>query len=79
MNYDKKALFAMGLAYATHIPVVELEGNNVIYPPLPGFSRRPFVGKDRFEHAQEYLTNLESQHISDEALVYYELMKKFNS
>ncbi|MBT4376867.1 hypothetical protein HOD29_05840 [archaeon] len=76
--HNKKGLFVMGLGYSLDVPVIELEGNVIPYPPLAGLSRRILVGKDRFEHAKQYLTNLQSQHITDEALVYYDLMKRFN-
>lgn len=77
-DQDKKGLFALGLTDATDMVAVELEGNPIPYPPLAGLNRRFFVGKDRFKHAEYYLTKLDSQHISDEALVYYDVMKNFN-
>jgi hypothetical protein len=77
-KHDKKGLFFMGMGYALDIPVIELEGNVIPYPPLLGLARRALVGKDRFKQAEHYLKNLKSQHITDEALVYYDLMKKFN-
>lgn len=72
------ALFLMGIAYTTKVPIILLEGHNIPYPPLLGLARRVMVGENRFEHLKEYLNNLKSQHISDEALVYYNLMNKFN-
>jgi hypothetical protein len=36
------------------------------------------MGKERFDVAREYLERLQSQHISDEALICYELMNKYN-
>ncbi|HKL23280.1 MAG TPA: hypothetical protein VJ895_00850 [Candidatus Nanoarchaeia archaeon] len=84
VNFDKgkkhspEGLFLMGLAYKTEIPIVLLEGNEIPYPPLVGLARRVMVGKNRFNHLNEYLTNLKSQHIEDESMVYYNLMKKFN-
>jgi hypothetical protein len=77
-KHDPKALFYMGVADATGVPVLLLEGNSIPYPPLLGLARRVLFGECRFEQAIEYLSNLGSQHISDEALVYYDLMKKFN-
>lgn len=77
-KHNKNGLFAMGLAYHTKVPILLLEGNNIPYPPLPGLARRTLVKEDRFEQAKEYLKNLGSQHIQDEALVYYNLMNKFN-
>lgn len=77
--HEKHGLFYMGVGYATKVPILELEGNSVPYPPLLGLARRVLVGRDRFKQAKEYLTNLKSQHIDDEALVYYNLMKKFNN
>lgn len=84
VNFDKhkkhnpEALFAMGLAYQTKVPIILLEGNQIPYPPLLGLARRVMYGENRFSHIKEYLKNLKSQHISDEALVYYNLMNKFN-
>ena len=81
VNFEKgwkpEGLLAMGIGYALKIPVLELEGNNIPYPPLMGLARRVLTGEKRFEQAREYIQNLKSQHISDEALVYYDLMKKF--
>lgn len=84
LNFDKgkkhspEGLFLMGLAYKTEVPVILLEGNDIPYPPLMGLARRVMIGENRFDHLEEYLNNLESQHISDEAIVYYNLMSKFN-
>ena len=84
VNFEKgqkhaaDGLFLMGLAYYTEVPIILLEGNDVPYPPLLGLARRVMVGPNRFDHLNEYLKNLKSQHIADEALVYYNLMNKFN-
>lgn len=78
-QHSKYGLYHMGLAYATEVPIIELEGNSKFpYPPLPGLARRSFVGKERFNVAREYLERLQSQHISDEALICYDLMTKYN-
>jgi hypothetical protein len=78
-QHSKYGLYHMGLAYATEVPIIELEGNSKFpYPPLPGLARRVFMGKERFHVAKEYLERLQSQHISDEALICYELMAKYN-
>lgn len=76
-KHSPEALFLMGIAYQTKVPIILLEGHSIPYPPLLGLARRVLVGENRFEHLEEYLKNLESQHISDEALVYYNLMNKF--
>lgn len=76
--HDKKGLFFMGLSYALDIPILEIEGNPIIYPPLAGLARRTLDKPERFIQAEQYLKNLSSQHIEEEALVYYALMKKFN-
>lgn len=77
-SHNRKGLFFMGLGYALDVPVLELEANIVPYPVLPGLARRTLFGPDRFIQAQYYLQNLTSQHIEEEAPVYYALMKKFN-
>ncbi len=77
-GHDKTGLFYMGVGYALKIPVIMVEGNSVPYPPLLGLSRRVMVGEKRFEQLDYYLENLESQHIAEEAKVYYNLMKKFD-
>jgi len=77
-GHDKKALFYMGMGYALKIPTILVEGNSVPYPPLLGLARRVLVGDKRHEQLNYYLENLKSQHISDEAVVYYNLMKKFD-
>jgi len=78
-QHSKYGLYHIGLAYATEVPIIELEGNSKFpYPPLPGLARRTFIGKERFDVAREYLERLQSQHISDEALICYELMNKYN-
>ncbi len=77
-KHDKNALFLMGLGYQVKVPIISLEGNNIPYPPLQGLARRTLTGPDRLVYAREYLTNLKSQYIEDESMIYYELMKKFN-
>lgn len=77
-GHNSRGLFYMGVGYALEIPTILVEGNNVPYPPLLGLSRRVMVGDKRHEQLEFYLENLESQHISDEAMVYYDLMKKFD-
>ncbi|MBU2576357.1 MAG: hypothetical protein KKF50_01410 [Nanoarchaeota archaeon] len=77
-EHDPKGLFYMGVSYALKIPVIMVEGNSVPYPPLLGLARRVMVGEKRLEQLEYYLENLKSQHVSDEALVYYDLMRKFN-
>ncbi|MDP3966139.1 MAG: hypothetical protein Q8Q04_01265 [archaeon] len=78
-NYDnKKALYFMGVAYALDIPVILVDENPANYPTLPALSRRTFHDENRIERLDFYLDRLESLKIGDEALVYYELMKKFN-
>jgi hypothetical protein len=77
-KHDPNALFLMGLGFQSKVPIIHLEGHNIPYPPLLGLARRVMIGPNRIEHAREYLKNLKSQHIKDEALVYYHLMKKFN-
>lgn len=77
-KHNSEGLFFMGAGAGLKIPVILLEGNNIPYPPLVGLSRRPLFGEKRFEYLEEYLKNLGSQHISDEALTYYNLMNKFN-
>ena len=76
--HDTYGLFYMGIGYATETPILELEGNTIPYPPLMGLARRVLIGPKRFDYAKDYLTHLESQHIDDEALIYYQLMKKYN-
>ncbi len=78
-KHDEKALFFMGVGYQVGVPTLLLEGSAIPYPPLTGLARRVLVGENRFEQACEYLKNLGPQHIEDEALVYYALMKKFNN
>jgi hypothetical protein len=77
-GHDENALFYMGAGYALKTPVIMLEGNSVPYPPLLGLARRVMVGEERFGQLDYYLENLKSQHVSDEAVVYYNLMKEFD-
>lgn len=82
-NFDYKNISSgdfkkLQLAYNSKIPVIMLSENEEIEKSIANLTRRVMVGKDRFVHAQEYLKNLSSQHISDEALTYYNLMNKFN-
>ena len=76
---NKYGLYHMGIAYATGVPIIMLEGNKIPYFPLPGLARRTFVGNEKFDMARDYLTRLSSQHINDEAKVCYELFKKYNT
>ena len=75
-NRDKKAILFMGMSYALKIPVVMIEENPIIYPPLAGLPRRIFTKK---EIALDYLLRLDSQEIQDEAKVMYSLFQKYNS
>ena len=77
-GHDSRGLFYMGVGYATKTPVIMVEGNSVPYPPLLGLARRVMVGDKRHEQLAFYLENLKSQHVSEEAVVYYNLMKKFD-
>ncbi len=75
-NRDKKAILFMGMSYALKIPIVMIEENPIIYPPLAGLPRRIFTKK---EIALDYLIRLESQEIQDEAKVMYSLFQKYKS
>jgi hypothetical protein len=77
-KHNKKALFAMGVAYQTKTPTILLEGNNIPYPPLLGLARRVMTGEGKIDYTIQYLRNIRSQHIKNEALTYYYLMKQFN-
>jgi hypothetical protein len=78
LNYHKYGLYHMGIGYATKVPIIELDGNPFPYPPLLGLARRVFTGDKRFEIAEKYLSELNSQHISDEAMICYKLFKEYN-
>ena len=75
-NRDKRAIFFMGMSYTLKIPIVMIEENPIIYPPLAGLPRRIFTKK---EIALDYLTRLNSQEIQDEAKVMYSLFQKYKS
>jgi len=75
-NRDKKAILFMGMSYALKIPVIMIEENPIIYPPLAGLPRRIFAKK---EIALDYLLRLNSQEIQDEAKVMYSLFQKYKS
>ncbi len=75
-NRNKKAIFFMGASYALKIPIVMIEENPIIYPPLAGLPRRIFTEK---EIALDYLIRLNSQEIQDEAKVMYSLFQKYRS
>lgn len=61
------------------MPVLLLIENETIDRKIARLSRRPLAGTGMLEPAKEYLNNLKSQHINDEALVYYNIMEKFNN
>ncbi|MCR4327636.1 MAG: hypothetical protein NUV46_03580 [Nanoarchaeota archaeon] len=78
-GYNKKeALYFMGVSYALNIPIILVDENPVNYPTLPAIARRTFHKEGRFEELNYYLDRLKSLKISDEALVYYDLMTHFN-
>jgi len=66
-------------AYQNKVPVLLLIENETIDRKIARLSRRPLAGTGMLEPAKEYLNNLKSQHINDEALVYYNIMEKFNN
>ena len=74
-DIDRRAVAFMGMAYALEIPNILVEENPVAYPPLLGFARRVFTSK---EIAFDYLSQLKSQKIDDEAKIMYGLFKKYN-
>jgi len=76
---DKKSVFFMGLSYALETPVVMIEKNPILYPPLVGMVRRIFVGDEGEKTVVEYLSQLSCQDISIEAKVMYGLFKKHRS
>jgi len=79
MPIDRRAVFFMGMAYATEIPNILIEENPVAYPPLLGLARRVFSGKNGQYAAADYISQLESQEIDKEAKIMYELFKTYNT
>ncbi|NCN86841.1 hypothetical protein GW932_03330 [archaeon] len=67
----------MYLGYKAKIPVILLSKEEELHKEIAELSRRPLVGEKRFEQLNYYLENLNSQHINDEAVLYYKLMEKF--
>jgi len=76
---EKHAVFYMGISYALDIPIILSTGNPIVYPPLAGLARRIFTGEFRAEILEDYLTNLSSLEISEEAKVMYGLFEKYRS
>lgn len=75
----KKAIFYMGLCYTLDIPVVLCTGNPIVYPPLAGLARRIFTDNERHDVLQDYLRDLDSLKIEDEAQIMYGLFEKYHS
>ncbi|MFH1249123.1 MAG: hypothetical protein V1660_03135 [archaeon] len=73
---DKKSIFFMGASYSLKIPVIMIDENPIIYPPLAGLSRRIFT---KSNVALDYLENINSQEIDNEAKLMYDLFKKYKS
>ena len=76
---DKKAVFYMGICYTLDIPIIMVESNPIVYPPLGGLAKRVFVGPEREIILQDYLSQLDSIEIEKEAPVMYNLFKKYDS
>jgi hypothetical protein len=74
-DWDRKAIFFMGVSYALKIPIIMLDQKEIPYPPLSGLVRRIFRTKDS---VLDYFKELKSQKISDEALIMYNLFKKYD-
>jgi len=77
-KHSPEGLFLMGAGYKLKIPIIFVDGNQMLYPPIPGLARRTLDKENRFKELEFYLNELGSQHISDESLIYYKTMKKFN-
>jgi hypothetical protein len=76
---DPKALAIMGAAYTLGIPIALYDANPIIYPPLAGLARRIFTGDKGRKAIVEYLKAIQSNDINSEAVVMYNLFKKFNN
>lgn len=74
-DWDRPQIFYMGVSYALQTPIILLDEKEIPYPPLTGLARRIF----RKENALlEYVQNIKSQKIEDEAKVMYDLFKKYD-
>ncbi len=76
---NQKSFWDIAYAYEMRTPVLLLHEGDIAHRELIELSRRPLFGEARYQQAREYLENLKSQIIEDEAKVYYNLMNKFNS
>lgn len=69
-------IFFMGVSWAYNTPIILVDENPIVYPPLAGLSRRIFSNLDI---AKEYLERLDSLDIDKEAKLMYYLLEKYKS
>jgi hypothetical protein len=75
-NWDRKAIFYMGVSYGMQTPIILFDEKEIPYPPLCGLARRIFRNK---ESLIDYVNAVESQKIEDEAKLMYNLFKKYDN
>ncbi len=73
VEWDRKACFMMGGAYAHDIPVLLREEKDWRYPPFQALVRRH---TRTLEGVLEYVTEVNDQHINKEAVNMYNFFKK---
>jgi hypothetical protein len=78
-NRNKEAIAIMGAAYTLGIPIALHEPNPIVYPPLAGLARRIFTGEQGLEMLGDYLAKIQTNDIDQEAVLMYDLFKKYNS
>lgn len=76
LGRDRTAIFFMGVSWAYKTPIILVEENPIVYPPLAGLSRRIF---NNLDIAKKYLERIGSLDISQEAQLMYQLFKEYKS
>jgi len=76
LSRNRVPIFFMGVSWAYNTPIVLVEENPIVYPPLAGLARRIFNSLDI---AKEYLERLDSLDIDREAKLMYYLFEKYKS
>lgn len=77
-GYNKEGVFFMGLGNALKIPVVSVDSNRVLYPPLTGLAKKTFTGENRLENLYDFIQNPKKFDLTPETLTQIKIAKKMS-
>ncbi|PIU75856.1 hypothetical protein COS75_02175 [Candidatus Pacearchaeota archaeon CG06_land_8_20_14_3_00_35_12] len=77
-DWERKAIFFMGAAYALEMPTIMLDEKEFSYPPLNGIVRRVCRSKISMMDYMSTLIDRKTQKIEVEAGICYDFFKKYD-